>query len=126
MYKNILISLLTLSLFLPTSTYAKVLKVATWNIAWLGSGEYNTRTNKDYTELANYAKQLNADIISLQEVESAEYAKKVFGDEYNYYFSTKDWVQRVGVAVRKSSGLSVQGDWLMKEPRLNMKVNEPA
>ncbi|PKG82254.1 hypothetical protein CXF85_14950 [Colwellia sp. 75C3] len=83
------------------------IKVASWNIAWLGSHEYNKRTDADYQKLARYAKQLNADVIALQEVESEYWARKVFGNEYDYYFSTKDWVQRVGVAVKKSSGLKV-------------------
>jgi exonuclease III len=43
----------------------------------------------------------------LQEVENEEWARKVFGDNYDYYFSTKDWVQRVGVAVKKSQGFTV-------------------
>ena len=84
------------------------LKVATWNIAWLGSHEYNKRDNDDYQQLAEYAKALDADVIALQEVENADYARKVFGDEYHYYFSTKDWVQRVGVAVRKSLNLEIK------------------
>jgi endonuclease/exonuclease/phosphatase family metal-dependent hydrolase len=83
-------------------------KVASWNIAWLGSHEYNKRTEEDYQQLAQYAKQLDADVIALQEVESEYWARKVFGDDYDYYFSTKDWVQRVGVAVKKSKGFSVQ------------------
>jgi len=83
-------------------------KVASWNIAWLGSHEYNKRTDADYQQLASYAKQLNADVIALQEVESEYWARKVFGDDYDYYFSTKDWVQRVGVAVKKSKGFNVQ------------------
>ncbi len=87
---------------------AEPLKVASWNIAWLGSHKFNTRTLADYKLLAKYAKQLDADVIALQEVESGEYARKVFGDEYNYYFSTKNWVQRVGVAVRKSTGYHVK------------------
>lgn len=45
--------------------------------------------------------------MALQEVESAEWARKVFGNEYDYYFTTTDWVQRVGVAVKKSKGFSV-------------------
>jgi len=88
--------------------YADEIKVASWNIAWLGSHEYNQRTSADYQQLAQYAKQLNADVIALQEVESEEWAQKVFGDDYDYYFSTKDWVQRVGVAVKKSQGFNVK------------------
>ncbi len=92
---------------IPFSIHAQQLKIASWNIAWLGSHEYNKRTGTDYLELARYAKQLDADVIALQEVESGEYARKVFGDEYNYYFSTRDYVQRVGVAVKKSIGYKV-------------------
>lgn len=100
-----LISLCTLALaFLSVTTFAQTLKVASWNIAWLGSHEYNKRSASDYQELARYAKQLDADVIAMQEVESAEWAKKVLGDDYEFFFTTKDWVQRVGVAVRKSSG----------------------
>jgi len=83
------------------------IKIASWNIAWLGSHEYNKRTTDDYQQLAHYAKQLDADVIALQEVESEYWARKVFGNDYDYYFSTKDWVQRVGVAIKKSKGFKV-------------------
>ncbi|WP_210247117.1 endonuclease/exonuclease/phosphatase family protein [Aliikangiella marina] len=100
--------LILLALVFPFSAHADTLKVTAWNIEWLGSHERNIRNEADYKELARYAKQLNADVIALQEVDGADYAKKVFGDEYDYYFSTKDWVQRVGVAVRKSAGYDVK------------------
>lgn len=86
---------------------SETIKIASWNIAWLGSHEYNERKDADYKKLAKYAKKLDADVIALQEVESAMWAKKVFGNDYDFYFTTRDWVQRVGVAVRKSSGLDV-------------------
>ena len=100
-----LFSLFALVLSLVSiNSFAETLKVASWNIAWLGSHEYNQRKDTDYQKLARYARELDADVIALQEVESAKWAAKVFGDEYDYFFTTKDWVQRVGVAVRKSSG----------------------
>ncbi|MFT5452920.1 MAG: endonuclease/exonuclease/phosphatase family metal-dependent hydrolase [Enterobacterales bacterium] len=102
--KFLLLIVITLSLPLQADT----LKVASWNIAWLGSHEYNKRLPADYDELARYAKILDADVIALQEVESPLWAKKVFGDEYEYYFSTKDWVQRVGYAVKKSLPYKVE------------------
>jgi endonuclease/exonuclease/phosphatase family metal-dependent hydrolase len=98
---------LLLVLLLPLSIHAETIKIASWNIEWLGSHKFNKRTVAEYVELARYAKQLDADVIALQEVENAEYAQKVLGDEYNYYFSTKDWVQKVGVAIRKSSGYKI-------------------
>lgn len=94
-------------LFSSSMTWAEEIKLASWNIAWLGSHEYNERTKADYKQLARYAKQLDADVIALQEVESEYWARKVFGNDYDYYFSSKDWVQRVGVAVKKSRGLTV-------------------
>ena len=98
---------LLFSLMYASPSYSQELKVASWNIAWLGSHEYNERKPTDYKQLAVYAKQLDADVIALQEVENGQWAQKVFGNEYDFYFSTKDWVQRVGVAVRKSAGLTV-------------------
>jgi len=99
---------LTFTLFSSFVTQANELKLASWNIAWLGSHEYNQRSEADYQQLAHYAKQLDADVIALQEVENEYWARKVFGNDYDYYFSSKDWVQRVGVAVKKSQGFSVK------------------
>jgi endonuclease/exonuclease/phosphatase family metal-dependent hydrolase len=100
-------AVLITTLFCSFITQANEIKIASWNIAWLGSHEYNKRTESDYIKLSNYAKQLDADVIALQEVENEVWARKVFGDNYDYYFSTKDWVQRVGVAVKKSQGFTV-------------------
>jgi len=109
MKNSILTALALVMLFMSSFiAQANTVKIASWNIAWLGSHEYNKRSEADYQQLALYAKQLNADVIALQEVESEYWAKKVFGDNYDYYFSTKDWVQRVGIAVKKSQGFSVQ------------------
>jgi len=109
MYKNKFLLVILMAFLLPgTSLAAEALKVASWNIGWLGSHKYNQRSSEDYAELARYAKLLDADVIALQEVENAEYASKVFGDDYDYYFSSNDWVQRVGVAVRKNTGLVVK------------------
>ncbi len=101
--------LITAIIVLSLSTFSKAeaLKVASWNIAWLSSHKYNKRVGDDYNRLAKYASQLDADVIALQEVEDAEWASKVFGDEYDYFFSTRNYVQRVGVAVRKSLGYAV-------------------
>lgn len=104
--KNIIFAIALISL--PLISKADTLKVSAWNIEWLSSHEYNKREEKDYIELARYAKLLDSDVIALQEVENSDYARKVFGDDYDYFFSTRDWVQRVGVAVRKSAGYSLE------------------
>ena len=102
------IIVITFTLFSSFIAQADELKIASWNIAWLGSHEYNQRSPEDYQKLAQYAKQLDADVIALQEVESEYWARKVFGNNYDYYFSTRDWVQRVGVAIKKSRDFGVK------------------
>ena len=95
------------SLLTPLNCLAQHLTIASWNIAWLGSHKYNQRSTTDYQSLAVYAKLLNADIIALQEVEDAYWAKKVFGEHYDFYFSSRESTQRVGVAIKKSAQLTV-------------------
>ena len=83
--------------------HAMDLKIATWNIYWLGS-QNNQRTSSDYEELKGYANQLDADVIALQEVESVEYALKVLGDKYSYVFTNNSGAQRVGIAYKAMKG----------------------
>lgn len=97
-----------LCMLFNASAFAQELKIATWNIQWLSDHENNVRTDKDYQELRNYTQQLNADVIALQEVESVALTQKALGDNYDVYVSSKDWFQRVGVAVRKSAGFGIK------------------
>ncbi len=53
-----------LSVCLCGSLQAANLRIATWNIYWLGD-QKNNRTDADYIELQSYAKTLNADVIAL-------------------------------------------------------------
>lgn len=101
--KNLLImlSMIMLSSFAFANTQ---LRVTTWNIYWLGSDGKNIRTDKDYSALSEYANKMSSDIIALQEVESADYAKKVFGDAYTYTFTSNPHVQRVGFAIKERPG----------------------
>jgi endonuclease/exonuclease/phosphatase family metal-dependent hydrolase len=101
---------LFVSLLKPLNSFAQNLTIASWNIAWLGSHKYNQRSTTDYQSLAVYAKLLNADVIALQEVEDAYWAKKVFGEHYDYYFSSRESTQRVGVAIKKSAQVTVLVD----------------
>lgn len=69
-------------------------RVATWNLEWLTDEpveriETSKRTRQDVAKLADYAKQLNADIIAFQEVESVAVAEKVFGTQYQIYLSDR-------------------------------------
>ena len=60
------------------------LKIATWNVEHLAerNGEgCRPRYDEDYAELREYAKNLDADIVALQEVESTAAVARVFPEE---------------------------------------------
>jgi endonuclease/exonuclease/phosphatase family metal-dependent hydrolase len=86
------------------------LVLATWNINWLNQHDRqgpNPRKEEHYGMLARYARDLDADVIALQEVDGAEAARRVFDPEhYTFHFSSRDNLQRVGFAYRK--GLTVK------------------
>ena len=87
------------------------LKIATWNIYWLADSSYNVRSSGDYTLLKNYAKEMNADVVALQETENAIFAGKVFGSDYDYYFSSRpggSGTQRVGFAIKRAAGVKIE------------------
>jgi len=86
------------------------LTIATWNIYWLTDSKHNQREANHYDRLKYYARLLDADVIALQEVENTSQARQVFGTEYEYYFSNRrggPGTQRVGVAIRKTTSLTV-------------------
>lgn len=95
---------------------AKDVQVATWNLGWLtlradAVNEPGTdrkraiyqRTDADFAKLKDYARQLDADIVALQEVDTLEAATKVFDPaEYTVVLSEEADFQRPGWAIRKS------------------------
>jgi 5'-nucleotidase (lipoprotein e(P4) family) len=58
------------------------------------------RTAEDYASLRNYATQLRADIVALQEVDGPEAAQQVFPG-YDFCFSTRGHTQKNGFAIRR-------------------------
>jgi endonuclease/exonuclease/phosphatase family metal-dependent hydrolase len=115
------------SLLKPLNCLAQNLTIASWNIAWLSSHKYNKRSATDYQSLATYAQRLNADVIALQEVENVYWAKKVLGEGYDFYFSSRESTQRVAVAIKKSAQLTVLVDEYkaldVKDVRYGLTVN---
>lgn len=101
---------------LPAASNATDVKIATWNMGWLTvrAQEINglnidpkraiyQRTDADFARLRAYAHKLDADIIALQEVDTAEAVAKVFDPaEYSVVLADETDFQRVGWAVRKS------------------------
>ncbi|MEP7314076.1 MAG: endonuclease/exonuclease/phosphatase family protein [Pseudomonadota bacterium] len=112
------------ALGLPTGPQrAATLTLATWNLEWLVSPQTQlaartlcrkgararlpcdvaldqARSTGDLAALARYARQLDADIIALQEVENAATAALVFAG-YDFCFTRRGEPQNVGFAIRK-------------------------
>ena len=88
----------------PAGASAAEIKIASWNIYWLTSEDPNHHRRKasDYVKLADYANDLDADVIALQEVD-AGFVRKVFPpQQYSIELSQrKDTRQRTGFAIRK-------------------------
>ena len=99
------ISVLVLLLLISLTASAGPIAVASWNLHWLTSSpnKNNIRKDADWRKLADYGRSIGADIVALQEVEDAAAARRVFGDDYDYYFSDRPrTAQRVGFAVGKT------------------------
>lgn len=111
------------------ATAAPELKLATWNLEWLISpvafktlkagcipqgepvrGDVRRipcdivprfeRSSRDFSMLARYARELNADVIALQEVDGADAASLVFPG-YDFCFTSRRNVQNTGFAIRR-------------------------
>jgi acid phosphatase len=62
--------------------------------------QHAPRTEGDYASLRNYATQLHADIVALQEVDGPDAAEQVFPG-YDFCFSTRAHTQKNGFAIRR-------------------------
>jgi endonuclease/exonuclease/phosphatase family metal-dependent hydrolase len=90
---------------------AAALKVTTWNLEWLTArrdgdpalpADVHPKTASDIALLRQYAVQLDADVVALQEVDGPDIAAALFPpDRYTLVFTNDAVVQRVGVAVRR-------------------------
>jgi endonuclease/exonuclease/phosphatase family metal-dependent hydrolase len=107
----------------------RTIKLATWNLEWLiapsafkllkascapkGTPVHGDvrrvpcdvatrfeRSSRDFSVLARYARELNADVVALQEVDGADAARLVFPD-YEFCFTARRHVQNTGFAVRR-------------------------
>lgn len=89
----------------PSAVKERRLVIASWNIEWLheapGQGPVK-RQGRDFERLRSYARNLDADIVALQEVNGAAAARRVFDDgEYDFHFSSRANVQNTGFAYRR-------------------------
>lgn len=115
---------------------AETLTFATWNLAWQRSVplsqiqfdeckkisaadreklegthpyRWECKSPEQIKDMKSIAKKLNADVISVQEVEGPEALQQIWPkDEYDFYVNMNSpWIQRTGFVVRKASGLKI-------------------
>jgi endonuclease/exonuclease/phosphatase family metal-dependent hydrolase len=90
------------------------IRIATWNIKWLNAEDNKgvvKRQTVDYERLQRYARQLDADVIALQEIDGPEAAARIFDPkEYAFHFPKKRQVQSVGFAIRRSLPFQARPD----------------
>ena len=89
--------------FLVSANAAEI-KIASWNIYWLTAEDpdHHRRKAGDYTRLAAYANDLDADVIALQEIDTG-FVRRVFPpQQYRIELSYRDDTrQRTGFAIRR-------------------------
>ncbi len=112
--------LILLVLLIPLPTHAAELKIATWNLDWLTTRhtgdrglptDVTTRSDEDFARLAQYAQELNADLIAIQEVDGYPAASRVFPKEqYSIHMTRDHVVQRVGIVVRRGLHYDINPD----------------
>ncbi len=119
-HRNIGRAVPILCLLLASPAVADELKIATWNLDWLTNrpaGErflppdVTPRQETDFTRLAAYVRQLNADVIAIEEVDGARSAAPLFPrDMYSVHMTNDRVMQRVGIAVRRDIHYTVNPD----------------
>jgi endonuclease/exonuclease/phosphatase family metal-dependent hydrolase len=107
-------------LMIPLHAQAAELKIATWNLDWLTTRhtgdpglppDVTTRSDEDFARLAQYAQELDADVIAIEEVDGFFAATKVFPkDQYSIYMTHDRVMQRVGIAVRRGLRYDINPD----------------
>jgi endonuclease/exonuclease/phosphatase family metal-dependent hydrolase len=112
--------LLLLALLLPVPASAEDLKIATWNLNWLTTrvagdhalpSDVQPRNDQDFDRLAQYAQELNADLIAIEEVDGFKAASKLFPrDRYSIHMTRDHVVQRVGIVVRRGLHYDANSD----------------
>jgi endonuclease/exonuclease/phosphatase family metal-dependent hydrolase len=102
---------------LPFRSLGAELKLATWNLEWLTTSDRDLPADvrpkrvEDIDRLRQYAAELDADVIAIQEVDGPAIAARVFpSDRYSIHMSHDNVVQRVGIVVRRGIHYAVNPD----------------
>ncbi len=114
-------SMICMSLLLfGAGAQAGELKIATWNLNWLTTRptgapglppDVKARSSEDFDKLRQYALELDADVIAVEEVDGHQAAALVFPTEKYSIHMTHDRVtQRTGLIVRRGLHYDINPD----------------
>lgn len=85
----------------PTKYDFNTIRIATFNIEWLGDGidDRKNRTESDYERIADVIRKIDADVIGVQEIENEQALLKVmtFLPGYSYIMGNTGWIQNPAV-----------------------------
>lgn len=99
----------------PRAQAPATLTLASWNLRWLAAADGNgpiPRSAAAYARLAGYATRLDADVIAVQEVESADALARVFDPaRYSFYVTQDPSPQRTGFVYDKRLSVHVHPDY---------------
>lgn len=98
----------------PSDT--KKITVGTFNVEWLGDGikDLKPRSDADYKHMADVIKELDADIIGLEEVENPAAVEKVLKfmpSGYKYFVGKGGRDQNVAVIFRENVNVKLIGEY---------------
>ncbi len=91
------------------------LTVGTFNIEWLGDGnnDKKDRSEEDYKAVADVIREMEADIIGVEEVENIEAINRVlkYLPGYSAYIDTHGRAQNVGLIYSSAVNVKVEGEY---------------
>ncbi|MGE0224886.1 MAG: endonuclease/exonuclease/phosphatase family protein [Acetobacteraceae bacterium] len=107
-------------LLVVRAAVAADIKLATWNLNWLTTRDAGSpglppdlqpRSADDFQRLRTYARELDADVIAIQEVDGYSAARLVFPSEtWSIHMARDRLTQRVGIVVRRGLSYEIHPD----------------
>ncbi len=99
----------------PSVFNKEYLTIGTFNLEWLGDGhrDRKERDSSDYAHIAEVIKEIDADIIGLQEIENKKALKILLNHlpEYQYVMGTTGGPQKLAIIYKKNIAIASYGDY---------------
>ncbi len=121
---SIIITLLVGCSSKPTRYDFDTIRIATFNIEWLGDGidDNKKRSDSDYERIAEVIRKIDADVVGVQEIENQQALLKVMNylPGYSYVIGNTGWIQNAAVIFKSD----VEVKYIMDYSPLLVKENK--